>query len=163
MNLQQDGSALSTFKKILRRGFSLVCYLGVFALIAAIVAVAIDKPINYGSKAQMSEGYALSEPLIEAVNSYYSQHGQFPDSFEALGLPNQEPFSGTYTATVRIGVGGIITVVYGNKVRPKYQGATVVFRPNIIHDDAKKITWDCSGGTVPKTFRSEQRLPNVCR
>ena len=85
-------------------------------LLYGIVAIAADSREDTTLRGQFAEGYNLAAPVLKAVHDHQLEHGNLPDSKQMAGLPNPEKISGGYVSRIDIESGGLITVVYGNRI-----------------------------------------------
>jgi Pilin (bacterial filament)/Protein of unknown function (DUF2628) len=140
------------------------------AIIGILAAIAIPAYQNYTIRAQVSEGFILTEQLKTAVVKRYQSNGVWPASISELRV--SQPVSGRYVASLSVDR-GTITVTYGNQASPLIANHRLSIRPWL--GDNGLVFWSCgyssAGGSVDGTNApapnltdiGSQFLPTACR
>lgn len=147
----------------------LVPFVGI-AVLGILAAIAIPAYQSYTIRAQVSEGFVLTEQLKTAVVKSFQSNGVWPSSISALGL--SQPMSGRYVADLAVDR-GTISVTYGNQANSLIANHRLSFRP--LLGDNGLVLWTC-GYSSPNgsedsanppapnlTDISFQFLPAACR
>ncbi|MCD5991714.1 MULTISPECIES: pilin [Pseudomonas] len=142
--------------KKVQKGFTLIELMIVVAIVGILAAVAIPAYQDYTIRAQVSELVALADGAKVAVAEAYQTNGVFPATNAAAGYGGA---SGTYTASVVIGAGGVITATAGPgaPVNTIIRGQTFVLTPGQGVNNS--VTWGC---TATSTIAAQYRPAN-CR
>ena len=138
-----------------QKGFTLIELMITVAIVGILAAVALPAYQNYTIRAQVSEGFTLSEGVKTAVAENYAQTGTFPSALSTVGI-SAAP-TGKYTSSVALSGAGVITVNYGVGANSKINGTgSVVLTP--VDDGQGNIHWKCApGGTVTTAY-----VPSSC-
>ena len=140
-----------------------LCTLVVFACLGyGFTITASTSMDDYAVKAQFSEGYSLARKALDATVKYHQEHNKFPDTNQAAALPAPDQMKGVYVTQITVKTGGVIQVIYGNKINQPFKGRSIEFRPTVADAD-RQIIWDCSGGTLPEKYRSNTAEEAMCR
>ena len=141
-------------KRNLQKGFTLIELMIVVAIIGILAAVALPAYQDYTKRSHVSEGIALASGAKSSVTEYYSSMGAFPGSNTSAGLAAATDIKGNAVTSVTVGAGGLITVLYNDKVE---NNKTLVLSPTA---GAGSVEWKCKGGAsgVNVKFR-----PSNCR
>lgn len=153
-----------------QRGFSLIELMVAVAIVGVLAAIAIPLYRDYITRAKISEGLTLAQPLKAAVGEYYALHGGLPElpnnnwtnALEALGMPGDGEngaASGTYVKRIywhnNTEEPGIYIRYAGGDIDDKLVYLEAAFQQGAIR-------WHCTapGGQtgVPARY-----LPNNCR
>jgi Tfp pilus assembly major pilin PilA len=147
----------------------LIPFVGV-AVLGILAAIAIPAYQAYTIRAQVSEGFLLTEQLKTAVVKSHQSNGVWPSNISELRL--SQPMSGRYVASLAV-ENGTITVTYGNQSNPLIGNHRLSFRP--LLGDNGLVTWTCGysspGGreedaNPPAPNLTDipfQYLPSACR
>jgi Tfp pilus assembly major pilin PilA len=141
----------------------------VVAIVGILAAIAIPAYQAYTIRAQITEGFLLTEQLKTAVVMSYQSNGVWPSSIEELRV--SQPMSGRYVAALAVDK-GTISVTYGNQANPLIANHVLSFRPSL--GDHGVVQWTCgyslpnsSEGSVNSspnlTDIQSQYLPSGCR
>lgn len=122
------------------------------AIIGILAAVAIPSYQDYVARAQVSEGISLAQPAKACIEEIYAKSQAVPAGNADCAIAPPDQLGGTYTQSVTVSEGGIVTVQYRDSgVAGSIAGQTLVFQA--ILDDQGRLVWDCRGGTVEARFR----------
>jgi Tfp pilus assembly major pilin PilA len=110
----------------------IVPLLGIFA------AIAIPAYQDFTIRAQVNEGFLLTNQMKSAVVTKYVSTKSWPVSIEDLNL--SQPIAGQYVAALAVDH-GTISVTYGNRANPLIAGHVLSFRPSLT--DTGAIIWTC--------------------
>jgi hypothetical protein len=125
------------------------------AVVGILAAIAIPAYQNYTIRAQVTEGFVLTEQLKSAVVKSYQSNGVWPSSISELRL--SQPMSGRYVAALSVD-GGTITVTYGNLANPLIANHRLSFRP--LLGDNGLVLWTC-GYSSPGSDSANPPAPNL--
>ena len=154
--------------KKIQKGFTLIELMIVVAIIAILAAIAIPAYQDYAIRAQVSEGLTLADGAKTAVAEFYTNKGTLPASNQTAGVATAASIGGSYTQSVTVGTGGIITVKYGStgasngfgtKANSNLDQKTVSLSPIT---KAGSVSWTCKAG-VTGTAVVSKYLPSSCR
>ncbi|KTD65651.1 pilin [Legionella spiritensis] len=132
------------------KGFTLIEFMIVVAIIAILVVIAIPFLQTYLIRARVSEGLELVAPAKLAVTETAINTNVLPASQAQTGYVS--PAATSYVNSIIIDPGGVITITYTATAG----GGTIIFMPTLQGNG--DMTWDCSGGTL-----SDQYRPVNCR
>lgn len=123
---------------------------GGIAIAGVVAAIAIPAYEDYTTRAQVSEGLALSAPLKAEISEFHQQYGRFPDSAEAMSLYSP---AAKYTMSIIVEPDtGVLIVTYDEEVA---SGGQVFLTPEL--SSTGSLVWNCGG-----TFE-EKHMPAACR
>ena len=122
-----------------QRGFTIIELMIVVAIIGILAAIAIPSYQNYLTRAKVTEGVTLAQPVKLAVTEFYQDRGVLPADNAALSLGAPSELGGEYTESVAVTT-GIILVTYGD---PALSGRTVTLTPAAVEGQSQ-VTWSCS-------------------
>jgi hypothetical protein len=140
------------------------------AIVGILAAIAIPAYQAYTIRAQVAEGFVLTEPLKTAVVKSYQSNAVWPSSISELRL--SQPMSGQYVADLAVD-SGTITVTYGNRANPLIANHRLSLRPSL--GDNGLVLWTCGysfssgsqdGANPPAPNLTDiplQYLPSACR
>lgn len=137
-------------------GFTLIELMIVVAIIGVLASLALAAYQEYQTRAQVSEGLALTAGTKAAVAEFYSNYGYYPSNNRVAGIPVPRSISGKYVEQVTIS-NGIITAVLGGIINKAVDGETVVMSPSFV---GGAFDWRCD---TPRTTVAGKYLPDACR
>jgi type IV pilus assembly protein PilA len=120
----------------------IIPFVGV-AIVGILAAIAIPAYQNYTIRAQVNEGFLLTNQMKSAVVKKYVLTKSWPASIEDVTL--SQPLSGQYVAALAVDH-GTISVTYGNRANPLIAGHVLSFRPSLT--DTGAIIWMCGYANV---------------
>lgn len=133
-------------------GFTLIELMIVVAIVGILAAVALPAYQDYTRRARVVEGLSLAAGVKTAVSEYRASQNNWPSSTDDLGITNV--ISGGVVKSVSVEAGGVIKVVYNEKVG---FDQTLILRPELVSGSGN-IVWRCTEGTLPSEVR-----PSECR
>jgi len=146
----------------LSAGFTLIELMIVIAIIGVLAAIAIPNYLSYVGRAQVVEGFVVSDSLRNDIGIYIWENKRFPTAVDVATTGNigqqANVLDGKYVAENGVSVTadtGVITVDFdaGN-----IAGTTLVMTPEInTANNQQVIKWVCSG-TV-----GTEKLPISCQ
>ncbi|KEZ79300.1 pilin [Salinisphaera hydrothermalis] len=130
-------------------GFTLIELMIVVAIIGILASIAVPLYRHYETRAKVSEGLILAQPLKQAVAEYYSTHGHLPKSnswngvLAELNMPsgNDGAASGRYVQRIWWHNDPDAPGIY-----IKYSGGSIQDRVVYLNADfgSGAIRWDCT-------------------
>lgn len=136
-----------------QRGFTLIELMIVVAIIAVLSAIALPAYQDYVVRAQVAEGFSLSNGARMAIAAHYGDTGYFPVNNSDAGLAPPLSIVGSYTESVTIDDAGNIQVLFGGKASTKISGRVLNVTAS---DNGGSLRWSCSG-------LDDKYMPGVCR
>ena len=136
--------------------------------IMGILGAMIYPPDNFSFIAAtiINNGIKTAEPVQRAIEDYYSEHGQFPDSADELDSALPDTSDIDHVRSLSLGQAGRIIVSFDTRDIDwhwKWWHRLFLYENNDLTDktlilvplpDGNTITWDeCNEGTVPKRNR----------
>ena len=131
-----------------------VCVFLLLPVATILAAIAIPAYQGYIIRAEVAQGFDVTERTRSLVAEYIGQRGTLPDSNGALGLPKPEAIHARYVSSVRV-AGGKVVVTYGNEANTLIRGGHVVIAPV---GNAAALHWQCSSPDIRDRY-----LPESCR
>ena len=123
----------------------------VVTIIGILAAIAIPVYTGYVTRAKVSEGIVLADPIKFAVVDFHDQNGKFPDDNAAANVPIATDIKGHSVQKVEITAGGIVVVTFGD---PAIAGQTITLTPSA---SGQGFVWNCTSSLPPAL------LPPSCR
>ena len=74
--------------KAVQKGFTLIEFMIVIAIIRILAAIAIPAYQNYTIRSQVTEGLSLADGWKTAISEYYAQNGSFPAASTTSSTPS---------------------------------------------------------------------------
>ncbi|MDI5891337.1 pilin [Halomonas rhizosphaerae] len=138
-------------------GFTLIELMIVVAIIGILAALAIPRYQDYTTRARVTEGLNLVQPVRLAIAEYYSSEGEWP-SAASIGYGTAASFATENITSVTINGGGAtandIDILYTtNVVDP---AGTLELQ---AAEESQSISWTCS---IVSNFEVRQ-VPANCR
>ncbi len=134
---------------------AIVLVVGVFwfiAIIGILAAVSIPAYQDYTIRAKVTESILQAGSAKQAVDSYYSQYNEFPESNEAANFYFD---SSPTTKTIEISYDGHVVLTLSDGMPQNVAGSTIVFAPDV---QGNALVWECTQGTLEARYR-----PSSCR
>ncbi|MGN8160012.1 pilin [Salinisphaera sp. RV14] len=125
-------------------GFTLIELMIVVAIIGVLASIALPLYRHYETRAKITEGLVLAQPLKHAVAEYYSIHGQLPKSGSWNGvLAELNMPSGTDGAAS----GRYVKRIWWHN-NPDAPGIYIRYAGGAIDDKVVYLTADFGSGTI---------------
>jgi Zn-dependent protease with chaperone function/Tfp pilus assembly major pilin PilA len=121
------------------------------AIIGILAAIAIPAYQDYVTRAGIMGATPIIQKSKAAVVDYAVKNQGWPDSNEAIGLPESGAF-GPDIKSIRIQEGGIVVVSFA---KGPVADKNIVYQPYVKD---QRIYWECDGGELPPKY-----LPPDCR
>lgn len=116
--------------------------------------------IDVEQRNHIGEGLQLAKSAQQIVNEFVSQFDQLPNQLPHKNahfkIVQSNPITGKYTKSVVIGKHGVITITYQHDHIPEIENGTIIMTPSV---SANTIKWDCTKGTIPKSYRPDECQP----
>lgn len=142
---------LQTMKHNVQKGFTLIELMIVVAIIGILAALAIPAYSDYTIRAKVSEAASLSGAIKAASEIYWSENQELAtgaagtnSGYTSLGVASN--FSGNYAESVKLGTGGVITIVITN-INTSINGSNVTYTPDT---GQANIKWSVGGSVDTK-------------
>lgn len=142
----------------MQKGFTLIELMIVVAIIGILAAIAIPAYQDYTVRSQVTEGLNMAGGVKTAVNDYFTDTGEWPDSIQkavcgkastaACAGGTLTDYKGNYVSSIGVSTGGTVGITYGNKANKDGLDTKVLsLRPGT--DSAKNVTWVCGKASTP--------------
>ena len=143
---------------IFYKRYSTRLLLGTALLLVVLVAIFLSEFAKRDDRIRVAAAQQRAAGWRTQLASYYSAHGRMPGSI-SLSAPQFvfNPKTGTpemqqqsaYTLEIE---SGTITITFSSD-QGAVAGKTLVYQPRF---EGKNVKWDCSGGTVGRTYRASE-------
>ena len=142
-------------KSAVQKGFTLIEFMIVVAIIGILAAIAIPAYQDYTARAQMSEAITLAGGAKTAVAEVWQTTGDWPTTNASAGLDAAANINGEYVAQVAVAGNGVITATMRGvaPVLNDIRGQTLTMTPT---DQGGSISWGCVA-SVPRL------APSACQ
>lgn len=131
---------------------AIVAVISGIALIGILAAIALPAYHDYTVRARVQEAVMALEQATPLVGEYIETRKEVPDSLEAAGFNRTLPAS-IESVAINKRTGEILVTMAGS---PAVAGKSFSMVPAI--DDARRVTWQCQGNTLP-----DKNMPPRCR
>ena len=147
---------VTSLKKGVQKGFTLIELMIVVAIIGILAAVALPAYQDYTVRAQVSEALSLAGGLKTAVTDFHAAKGTFPANLKEAVCgqgtatctgDTATDYKGNYVSQIAVATGGTINVTFGNKANTAIATKVLSLRPGT--DTAGNVTWICGKAAVP--------------
>jgi type IV pilus assembly protein PilA len=135
-------------------GFTLIELMIAVTILSILVTIALTAYQDYTIRAQVTEGFSITDNVRVSVNDYYAQNGSLPSNLTTIGLL---PMAGKYVSTVSMS-NGVISIYYGGPLAAAQIPNTAILVMTPVIAATGNIYWQCTnGGTMPIKY-----LPTAC-
>jgi type IV pilus assembly protein PilA len=131
------------------RGFTIIELMIVVTIVGIMSAIAIPSYQGYVTRAKISEGLTMSQPVKTAIADYFSLNGSFPPDNATLGLDAPALIRGQYVQSVEVRADGVILVTFGDVA---LAGQTIRLTPTATD---KAVQWTCAT-TLPSYLKPKE-------
>ncbi|MBH0084971.1 pilin [Psychrobacter sp. SCQQ22] len=131
-------------------GYTLIELMIVIAIIGILAAIAIPNYLIHVGRAQVVEGFMISDSLRSEIGLHLWEHKRFPNAADVAvtGDMGQQAntLDGKYVATNGVSITADTGVITVNFDAGNVAGKTLVMTPEInTANDQQAMKWVCSG------------------
>ena len=128
-------------------------------IIGILGAVAVPAYQDYTIRSQVTEGLSLASGAKVQVAEYYSNHGEFPQTYDDIGFNRA---TGSLISKTEIHEEGEIRTIFGSGANKAAQGKTLSLF--LFPTASENLKWDCEGTLDEKymlTGCNQQTAPTI--
>lgn len=143
--------------KKMQKGFTLIELMIVVAIIGILAAIALPQYSDYTQRAQVSEGFTITEGMKTAIAEFAQSNGAYPaaaDITAGVGAP----VTGKYSSGATTAGTGVITITMAavGTVGADVAGQTITLTPPAALAGLTSFTWTCT------STMKQKYLPKTC-
>jgi type IV pilus assembly protein PilA len=136
-----------------QRGFQVIELIIIVSIVAILASIALPAYQDYDIRAQVRTGLQDMASVQNAVTDTFMKSGRMPGSRSAADLPAAASSTQSkFVSSVDVGVGGVVTLTYGNSASAKISGRTLQLTPYI--SASRSVVWRCGAADAPNALAS---------